>query len=71
MSNSTFPPPPPMPGGPPQSMANVIGPGIAGLFIQGLETGFVMSQFCQWFSTGRNETAARFTLIIFVTMVGL
>ncbi|KAI0000809.1 hypothetical protein BJV74DRAFT_882644 [Russula compacta] len=71
MSNSTLPSPPPMPGGPPQSLANVIGPGIAGLFIQGLETGLVVTQFCRWFSSERNEGVALFILITFVTVVGL
>jgi hypothetical protein len=55
-----------------QNQGMVIGPGIAGLFIQGIETGLVISQFCRWFSsTERNDSVAFSTLVIFVTMVGL
>ena len=66
MSNSTL-----TPQGQFQSQARVLGPGIAGLFIQGIETGLVLAQFSRWFSTERNDGAAFSTLVIFVTMVGL
>ena len=68
MSNSTL-----TPQDPSQSQASVLGPGIASLFIQGLETGLVLAQFCRWFSMERNDSgsAASSTLVIFVTMVGL
>ena len=66
MSNSTL-----IPQDPFQSQARVLGPGIAGLFIEGIETGLVIAQFCRWFSTERNDTAAFSILVVFVTMVGL
>lgn len=67
MSNSTL-----TPQGPLQSQFEVIGPGIAGLFVQGLETGLVIAQFSRWFSSPvRNDSMAFFTLVVFVTVVGL
>ncbi|KAF8266026.1 hypothetical protein EI94DRAFT_1803661 [Lactarius quietus] len=72
MSGSVPPthPPPPPPGS--QSQASVLGPGIAGLFIQGIESGLVFAQFSQWFSSlERSETSVFTTIVIFVTVVGL
>ena len=67
MSNSTFPPPDYL-----QSEVDVLGPGIAGLFVQGLETGLVIAQFCRWFSSPvRNDSTAFSTLVVFVTVAGL
>jgi len=66
MSNSTLTPQDHF-----QSQATVLGPGVAGLFIQGLETGLVLAQFSRWFSMERNDSVAFSTLVIFVTMVGL
>lgn len=67
MSNSTS-----TPQGLFQSQADVIGPGIAGLFFQGLETGLVLAQFSRWFSSPeRNDGAALSTLVVIVTVVGL
>jgi len=43
MSNSTFPPHSSL-----QSQATVLGPAIAGLFLQGIETGLVIAQFSPW-----------------------
>ncbi len=66
-----LPPPPPRPGFA-QSQASVLGPGIAGLFIQGIESGLVIAQFSQWSSVpGRSESSVLSTVIIFVTVVGL
>ncbi|KAI9448969.1 hypothetical protein BJY52DRAFT_293452 [Lactarius psammicola] len=55
-----------------QSHASVLGPGIAGLFIQGIESGLVFSQFFRWFYT-RNGSESSFvsSIVIFVTVVGL
>ncbi|KAH9034221.1 hypothetical protein EDB85DRAFT_2289133 [Lactarius pseudohatsudake] len=33
-----------------QSQASLVGPGIVGLFIQGIESGLVIAQFSQWFA---------------------
>jgi hypothetical protein len=66
MSNSTLTPQDHF-----QSQATVLGPNIAGLFIQGLETGLVLAQFSRWFCTERNDSAGFSTLVVFVTMVGL
>ncbi|KAH9060674.1 hypothetical protein EDB87DRAFT_1576809 [Lactarius vividus] len=66
------PPPPPPPPGFAQSQASVLGPGIAGLFIQGIESGLVITQFSQWFATlDRSESSVLSTVVIFVTVVGL
>lgn len=62
---------PPLPPGP-QSQASVLGPGIAGLFIQGIESGLVVAHFSQWFSAlDRSESSVLTTIVIFVTVVGL
>ncbi|KAH9060675.1 hypothetical protein EDB87DRAFT_1831310 [Lactarius vividus] len=78
MSNSVPPtqlppqPPPPPPPGFTQSQASVLGPGIAGLFIQGIESGLVITQFSQWFAAlDRSESSVITTVVIFVTVVGL
>lgn len=56
----------------PQSEASALAPGIAGLFIQGIETGLVFSQFSQWcFGAERSEGSALSAVVIFVTVVGL
>ena len=64
---------PPLP--PPQSfhpsIINVLGPGIISLFVQGLETGLVFSQFAQWLSLERKEGITITLLVLFVTTVGL
>jgi len=57
---------------PPQTESSVLGPGIAGLFIQGLETGFVFSQFFQWLSaTNRSKDPILCTIVVSVTVLGL
>ena len=63
-----------IPPGPPQSQSqsNVLGAGIAGLFIHGLVTGLVIAQFSRWFSASKRDEGVAFSaLIIFVTAVGL
>ncbi|KAH9175759.1 hypothetical protein EDB89DRAFT_2066342 [Lactarius sanguifluus] len=65
-------PPPPPPPSLAQSQASVLVPGIVGLFIQGIESGLVISQFSHWFATlDRSESSVLSTVIIFVTVVGL
>jgi hypothetical protein len=55
-----------------QSQADVLGPGIAGLFLQGLLTGLVIAQFFRWYSRPeRNDTLPFSVLVVFVTLVGL
>lgn len=55
-----------------QSQVDVLGPGIAGLFIQGLLTGLVLTQFFRWFSSSeRHDSVAFSALVVFVTLVGL
>ncbi|KAH9175779.1 hypothetical protein EDB89DRAFT_2066359 [Lactarius sanguifluus] len=75
MSDLTPPtqlPPPPPPPGFAQSQVSVLGPGIAGLFIQGIESGLIIAQFSQWLATlDRSESSVLSTVIIFVTVVGL
>ena len=56
---------------PPQSISNALGPGIVSLFIQGLETGLVFSQFSQWLFLERKEGIPITVLVLFVTTVGL
>ncbi|KAH9068036.1 hypothetical protein EDB83DRAFT_674644 [Lactarius deliciosus] len=72
------PQPPPQPSFQPsssgftQSQASVLGPGIAGLFIQGIESGLIFAQFSQWFATlDRSESSVITAIVIFVTIVGL
>ncbi|KAI9448980.1 hypothetical protein BJY52DRAFT_1364182 [Lactarius psammicola] len=66
---------PPQPSPPPgftQSQASVLCPGIAGLFIQGIQTGLVFSHFSQWFAAlDRGGSSVLTTIVIFVTVVGL
>ncbi|KAH8988357.1 hypothetical protein EDB92DRAFT_1948035 [Lactarius akahatsu] len=65
-------PPPPPPPGFVQSQASVLGSGIVGLFIQGIEFGLVIAQFSQWFAAlDRSDSTVLSTVIIFVTVVGL
>ncbi|KAI9435744.1 hypothetical protein H4582DRAFT_620317 [Lactarius indigo] len=56
----------------PQYQTSVLGPGIAGLFIQGIEAGLVFAQFSQWFyRSDRREGSLLSTIIVFVTVIGL
>jgi hypothetical protein len=55
-----------------QSQVNVLGPGIVGLLIQGIQTGVVFSQLAAWLSLpGRTEHRFITTLTAFITTVGL
>ncbi|KAH9077733.1 hypothetical protein EDB83DRAFT_1509094 [Lactarius deliciosus] len=56
-----------------QSQASVLGPGIAGLFIQGIESGLVFAHFSQWFCARdlSKSHVVDTTIVIFVTVVGL
>ncbi|KAH9068033.1 hypothetical protein EDB83DRAFT_673861 [Lactarius deliciosus] len=68
----TQPPPPPPPPGFAQNQASVLGSGIVGLFIQGIESGLVIAQFSQWFTAlDRSESSVLSIVIVFVTVVGL
>jgi hypothetical protein len=58
-------------GTPAQSISEVLSPGIVGLFVQGLETGLVISQLSQWLYLDRREGLAITLLVVFVTTVGL
>ena len=60
-----------IPPAPSQSISNVLSPGIVSLFIQGLETGIVLSQFSQWLCLDRREGTTITLLVLFVTTVGL
>ena len=70
MSNSTTTPLGGAPGS--QNRTNALGPGIIGLFIQGIETGMVFSQLATWLSLpGRTEHRFISILTVFITAVGL
>jgi hypothetical protein len=56
---------------PAQSISNVLSPGIVSLFVQGIETGLVISQLSQWLSLEQGDGTAITVLVIFVTTVGL
>ena len=71
LSATGSPPPPPPPQSFHPSVINVLGPGIISLFVQGLETGLVFSQFAQWLSLERKEGITITLLVLFVTAVGL
>ena len=55
-----------------QDQASLLGPGIADLFIQGIESGLVLAQFSQWFNDcDRIESSLLSNIVVFVTLVGL
>ncbi|KAH9039986.1 hypothetical protein EDB84DRAFT_1476741 [Lactarius hengduanensis] len=56
-----------------QSQASIPGPGIASLFIQGIESGLVLAYFSQWFCARdlSESPVVDTTIVIFVTVVGL
>ena len=56
---------------PAPSISEILAPGIVGLFVQGLETGLVISQLSQWLYLGRREGIRITLLVVFVTTVGL
>jgi hypothetical protein len=55
-----------------QSQGNVLVPGIIGLFVQGIETGLVLSQLSVWFSLPEQTESLFLTIAtLFVTSLGL
>ena len=65
---------------PPQSLlsgstlnqAAILGPNIVGVFIQGIESGLVFSQFSRWyFRPDRSGSYVVSVIVVFVTVVGL
>ena len=55
-----------------EDQASLLCPVIAGLFIQGIESGLVLAQFSQWFNDcDRIESLLLSTVVVFVTLVGL
>ena len=55
-----------------ESRANVLSPGIVGLFIQGIEAGMLFSQLATWLSLpGRTRHRFVTVLTVFITTVGL
>jgi uncharacterized membrane protein len=56
---------------PQQSTSDVTAPGIVGLFVQGFQTGLVLSQLAQWLNLKRTESAPMTVLVVFVTLIGL
>jgi hypothetical protein len=54
------------------SQAAIFGPNIIGIFIQGIESGLVFSQFSRWyFRPDRSGSYVVSIVVIFVTVVGL
>ncbi len=54
-----------------QSLSEVRAPGVVGLFVQGFQTGLVVSQLAHWLSLKRAENTLMVALVSFVTVVGL
>ncbi|KAH9019811.1 hypothetical protein EDB85DRAFT_2153461 [Lactarius pseudohatsudake] len=54
-----------------QSLGEVRAPGIVGLFVQGIQTGLVVSQWAQWLNLERRESTSMIALVVFVTVIGL
>ncbi|KAH9021107.1 hypothetical protein EDB83DRAFT_2320525 [Lactarius deliciosus] len=54
-----------------QSISEVRTPGIVGLFVQGIQTGLVVSQLAQWLDLERRESTSMTALVVFVTVIGL
>ncbi|KAH9171485.1 hypothetical protein EDB89DRAFT_1107126 [Lactarius sanguifluus] len=70
--SSSVPPTQPPPSVSTLSQASMLGPGLVGVLIQGIETGLVIAQFSRWFSRpDRGGSAVLSTVVIFVTVVGL
>jgi hypothetical protein len=54
------------------NQASVLGPGIIGIFIQGIECGLVFAQFSRWyFRPDRSGNYVISIVVIYVTIVGL
>lgn len=56
---------------PQQSTSEVTAPVIVGLFVQGFQTGLVISQLAHWLNLKRTESASIIALVMFVTVIGL
>jgi hypothetical protein len=56
---------------PPQSISEVLAPGIIGLFVQGLVTGLIITQLSRWLYLERTDSVAVNVLVVFVTTIGL
>lgn len=56
---------------PQQSTSEVTAAGIVGLFVQGFQTGLVVSQLAQWLNLKRKESTSMIALVAFVTVIGL
>ncbi|KAF8272720.1 hypothetical protein EI94DRAFT_210962 [Lactarius quietus] len=56
---------------PQQSTSEVLAPSIVGLFVQGFQTGLVVSQLALWLNLERTESASIIALVAFVTTIGL
>ncbi|KAH8993160.1 hypothetical protein EDB92DRAFT_1944757 [Lactarius akahatsu] len=54
-----------------QSLGEVRAPGVVGLFVQGIQTGLVVSQWAQWLNLERRESTSMIALVVFVTVIGL
>ena len=54
------------------NQTSVLGPGIIGIFIQGIECGLVFAQFSRWyFRSDRSGNYVISIIVIYVTIVGL
>ena len=51
--------------------AALLGPGIVGLFAQGIASGLVLAEFFRWLLRARRETYPVSIILVFVTVVGL
>ncbi|KAH9043001.1 hypothetical protein EDB84DRAFT_1559287 [Lactarius hengduanensis] len=70
--SSSVPPTQPPPSVSTLSQASMLGPGLVGILIQGIETGLVFAQFSRWFSRpDRGGSTVLSAVVIFVTVVGL
>ena len=56
---------------PQQSKSEVTAPVIVGLFVQGVQTGLVVSQLAHWLNLKRTESTSTIALVVFVTVIGL
>ena len=51
--------------------AALLGPGIVGLFVQGIESGLVLAELFRWLLRDRRGTHFMSIILVFVTVVGL
>ncbi|KAH9053838.1 hypothetical protein EDB87DRAFT_149718 [Lactarius vividus] len=70
--SSPVPPTQPPPSVSTPSQVSMLGPGLIGVLIQGIETGLVFAQFSRWFfRPDRGGSTVLSTVVVFVTVVGL